>query len=187
MPAPTIRTGKRILRTAADIANAFKVHERTVARWQTLDGWPQKTAKGWSASTIEEFLRCQNLGPFRESGSAANPLKEAIRRKTIQQAELARVRKERAMIEQAVAAGKLVPIESAISHYRQTAATIISTIEGFSSARDRELPETPPTREAWQSLRDRLRELDAKLVSDIAAALDDLSRAPTADAETDRD
>lgn len=185
MPASAAKTKNADrLSTVADVALRFNVNERTVARWLTLPGFPPKTRKGWNAAAVERFLRDASLGPFRRSSGGSSPLKEAIRIKTIQQAELARVRKERALVEQAVAAGKLIPIESAIAHYRQTVATIIAAIEGFSSARDRELPESLPTAEAWASLRERLRELDAKLAADIAAALDDLSHSPT-DTTTD--
>lgn len=165
------------LTTRVQIAKEWDVNERTVARWVSLDGFPKKTRGSWSSDDVDKFLRDRRLGPYKTGSHRVNgdTLTEATTRKTIEQAELARIAKERAIVDAKKELGELVEIEEVLTFYRQTVAVVTSVVEGFVAVKDRELPEAAPSSDAWPKIRARIMELDSKLLEDIAYAMRELS------------
>jgi len=83
-------------KTVAQIAAHFSVSQRTATTWRQMDGFPVRTARGFSTEAVEAW--------HKEHGAKGNPEKELARRK--KEAEINMIEARRAVIE-----GTYLPID----------------------------------------------------------------------------
>ena len=162
-------------RTQADIANAHGVHVRTAAGWTKKKGFPARCRQGYPKKETDQFVTDGALGITPQAQSVGGvTLAEANIRKTIEDAELSRIRKERAEVEQARELGEIVLNEDVQRFYLQTVATVSANMKALHDVVDRAMPEGAPTDDTWPAVRKRVLDICRKLETDVAAAMKEL-------------
>lgn len=158
--------------TQVEIAQAHDVNERTVARWTTLPGFPRKAKSGWLIRNVDAFIEKNGLGNGpQEQAVGGVTLTQANIQHKIEQAENARIKKERQLTEQALELGQIVLADDVRDFYRQTVATVSAVHDSLGEAVERALPEKAPSKKAWPDIRKRVLGLCAKLSRDAASAM----------------
>ena len=100
---------------------------------------------------------------------------EANIRKTIEEAENQRIKKERQLVDQAKELGQILEAEEVTRFYLQTVATVTAVHDSMADAVDRALPEQAPSEEAWPEIRARVLGLCEKLKADASAAMQEFA------------
>jgi hypothetical protein len=102
-------------------------------------------------------------------------LTEANIRRTIEQAENERIKKERQLVDQARELGGILDAEEVHRINLQIVATLRALHDSFPDSLDRALPEAPPAADAWPEIRERALALAHKLGPDAYAAMKELA------------
>lgn len=172
-------------RTDQLAAENFGVSRQTFSEWSRNSDFPRKSKRGWNLGTLDKWCKTNSKGPYRKRAAGSDSpfidgngttitFTEANTRKTIEQAENERIKKERQLVEQAQELGQVVLIDDVRDIYLQTVATISAVHDSLSDAVDRAMPEQPPSVEAWPEIRARVMALCVKLGTDAAAAMQEL-------------
>lgn len=192
MRVNNVSVAKRYARSLVDVAKAFGVTEKTVHTWKHKSGWPSKLKSGWSIHAIDQWLKEHRLGPHIEDKPVATKpapkangngreldhtqytLTEARIIGTLEKAARDEIAKRRELIEEQRTLGNILLAEDVVEVYSQTRGIVATIVDSIYDAHDRELPEKCPSADAWPAIRERILELDRKLVSEIAGAMDGL-------------
>lgn len=164
-----------VYRTQTEIANSYGVNQRTVARWVTVPGFPKKGKGGWTKRDVDQFVADSTLGkgPTEHKVNGVT-LTEANIRKTIEDAENARIKKEMLLVEQAKQLGEIAFVTDVRADFSKIIATITECADAMSTAIDRALPDAHPSSDVWPELRAKVMAIADKLPRDIGSAVSDL-------------
>ncbi len=167
---------KKRYTSPSEISKAHDVNERTVFRWLKLDGFPVKQDGGWDMQSVDQFVADSKLGQGpTEHKVDGMSLTEANIIKTREQAEIARLDKERAIIDLKKEAGELVYRDVVAGIFDQVVAQVFAVVEALPDALDAAIPEKRPTSKAgYDAARKRTMAAAAKVRDDVAMALQDL-------------
>ncbi len=173
-------------KTQAIAAEKLGVTRAALVDWSTHGDFPKATKSGWNVDKIRAWAKKHSRGPFRRGAAgAANSgkattvngvtLAEANIRKTIEEAENARIKKELQLAEQARGLGELVAVSDVRKLYKQTVATVSAVHDSLADAVDRAMPDAAPSESAWPAIRERVLGYCQKLGADAAAAMKELA------------
>lgn len=168
--------------TKAAIAREFEVSPRTVTEWTRSRDFPRQTKRGWNRAKIDAWCKERGAGPYharriapdaQDQGEPGNLTEANIRLKR-EQAENWRIKKERQLVEQALELQQILLRHDVAKINSQMIASVHAVVDAVADARDRELPEKCPSAKQWKKLRRRMLEMDAKLLTDIHSAMEEL-------------
>lgn len=96
-------------------------------------------------------------------------------RRTFEQGENERIKKERQLVEQAQELGGILDAEEVLRINLQIFSTICALLDAYPDSLDRLLPEAPPAADAWTEIRERAIASANKLRPDAYAVMKELA------------
>lgn len=167
-------------KTQSELAEKIGTSRVTISEAARSTDFPKSTKKGYNVDRVQAWFKKHSRGPFRKRGGGKATdvdgvtLTEANIRRTLEQAENERIKKERQLVEQALELGQLVTIDDVKHIYSQTVATVSAVHDSLAEAVDRAMPEKAPSAKAWEEVRKRVMGLCEKLGTDASAAMMEL-------------
>lgn len=169
-------------KTQGELAEKLRTSRPTIVEAARLSGAPKKTKQGYNVARWDAHLKKHNRGPYRKGsgGKSASvdgvTLTEANIRRTLEQAENERIKKERQLVEQAAELKEIIFASEVAKLEGRRAGAVGAVQDGASDSADRAMPEVMPTdQKTYTEIRQRVMGIFAKLKADTAAAMRELS------------
>jgi phage terminase Nu1 subunit (DNA packaging protein) len=166
--------------TKAHLAIALAVSRQSLTEISRHPEFPKQTRNGWNIEHARKFMEKHGRGKHASRNGqstkvSGETLTSANIRRTLEQAENERIKKERQLVEQAKEFGSILDAEEVRRLNLQIVSTIRALHDSFPDSIDRLLPEAPPAADAWPEIRERVIALANKLGPDAYAAMKELA------------
>jgi hypothetical protein len=165
--------------TKAHLAAALKISRQALSEISRLPDFPKRTRQGWNIEHARKFMEKHGRGKYASRNGKTKTingigLTEANIRRTLEQSENERIKKERQLVDQAKELGQILDAEETQRVVLQMVATVRSLLNALPDAGDRIMPETPPAADAWPGIRERMMALLRRVEPDAYAAMKEL-------------
>jgi hypothetical protein len=162
--------------TKAHLAAALKISRQALTEISRLPDFPKRTRQGWNVERAKKFCEKHGRGKFASRSGRQTQIKgvsltEANIRRTLEQAENERIKKERQLVDQATELGDILDADETRRVVLQMVATVRSLLNALPDAGDRIMPEKPPAADAWPGIRERMMALLRRVEPDAYSAM----------------
>lgn len=168
-------------KTQVELAAELGITRQTIREWLLHPKFPRKTSRGFNVEKAKAWAKEYRKGENRRGSGVSTSvagvtLTEANIRKTLEQAENERIRKERQLVEQAAELQQIVYLDDVRRMLDRMVATVTAVHDALGDAVDRAMPEAIPEDAAtYEAMREKVLAYCLKLKEDAATAMRDLA------------